>query len=151
MRLKPETFKSMLKRFDRPLLVAGPLVIENSVLDLVINIIKRWNLPVVATANTYKFFAEKNVEAKAYGLVEIVNLLQDKQWKGLDGKGQYNLVIFIGCNYNVLLQCLSSLKHFAPHIKTITICKHYYPNAYASFPNMDNRRWLKYLKKILES
>lgn len=67
MRLKPETFKSMLKRFDRPLLVAGPLVIENSVLDLVINIIKRWNLPVVATANTYKFFAEKMLKQRPMG------------------------------------------------------------------------------------
>ena len=45
-------------------------------------------------------------------------------------------------------QGLSSLKHFAPHLKTLTICKFFHSNADASFPNMKDEEWLKYLAKM---
>jgi acetyl-CoA decarbonylase/synthase complex subunit epsilon len=45
-------------------------------------------------------------------------------------------------------QGLSTLKHVAPHLKTLTLCKFFHSNADASFPNMKDEEWLKYLEKL---
>lgn len=144
----PETARMMIKKSKRPLLVVGPLAKREPVIDFTIRLIEYWSLPVVTTADTYKTFHERGVETRPYGIVEITNLLKDPNWKGVDGAGQHDLVIFIGCIYYIASQGLSTLKHFAPHIKTLTICKTFHSNADASFPNMDDEEWFRYLEKM---
>ncbi|OPX60827.1 MAG: Acetyl-CoA decarbonylase/synthase complex subunit epsilon 2 [Methanobacterium sp. PtaB.Bin024] len=146
----PETAELMIKKAKRPLFILGPLVKEDPLRTYATKIAEKWNLPVVTTADAYKPFYEKGLNPTAYGVVEIVNLLKDPEWQGVDGKGQHDLVIFLGCIYYIGSQGLSSLKHYAPHLKTLTICKFFHSNADASFPNLKDEEWFKYLEKMGE-
>ena len=146
----PETAEMMLKKSKRPLMIVGPLVKDSPVLELAVQIAEKWNIPLVSTGDTFKTLNEANIESKSYGVVEIVNLLKDPEWKGIGGEGQHDLVLFIGVIYYIGSQGLSTLKHFAPHIKTLTICKFFHSNADASFPNMKDEEWIKYLEKLAE-
>jgi anaerobic carbon-monoxide dehydrogenase, CODH/ACS complex subunit epsilon len=144
----PETAKMMVKKAKRPLLVLGPLAKEEPLVTHSIEIAEKWDLPIVTTADTFKIYLDKGVETKAYGVVEIINLLKDPEWEGLKGEGQHDLVIFIGGIYYMASQGLSTLKHFAPHLKTLTLCKYFHSNADASFPNMKDEEWSIYLEKM---
>jgi len=144
----PKIAKLMLKKAKRPLMVIGPLVTEDPVFSLAVDIAKKWNMPIVTTGDAFKVFNDKGIDTTSYGVVEIVNLLKDPEWQGINGEGQHDLVIFIGVIYYIASQGLSSLKHFAPHLKTLTICKYFHSNADASFPNMKNDEWFKYLEKL---
>ena len=144
----PETADFMIKKAKRPLLILGPLVKKDPVLSYATKIAEKWDLPVVTTADAYKSFKDKGLDPTSYGVVEIVNLLKDPSWQGVNGKGQHDLVIFLGCIYYIGSQGLSTLKHFAPHLKTLTICKFFHSNADASFPNMKDEEWFNYLEKM---
>jgi acetyl-CoA decarbonylase/synthase complex subunit epsilon len=146
----PETAEMMLQKAKRPLMVIGPLINDSPVQTLAIQIAEKWNIPIVSTGDAFKSLNEAGVSSKSYGVVEIVNLLKDQDWKGINGEGNHDLVIFIGVIYYIGSQGLSTLKHFAPHLKTLTICKFFHSNADASFPNMKDEEWLKYLKKLSE-
>ncbi len=63
-------------------------------------------------------------------------------------EGQHDLVIFIGCIYYIASQGLSTLKHFAPKLKTLTLCKYFHSNADASFPNIKDAEWFNYLETM---
>lgn len=146
----PETAEMMLQKAKRPLIIIGPLLKNTRALEMATNISKKWNIPIVSTGDMFKSLNEAGVQSAPYGVVEIVNLLKDPQWKGIDEKGQYDLVIFIGVIYYMGSQGLSTLKHFAPHLKTLTICKFFHSNADASFPNMKDEEWYKYLERLAE-
>ena len=146
--LSPETAKFMLQKAKRPLFVVGPLAKKEPLLSHVKDIAKIWDMPIVTTADGFKVFHENGIETRSFGIVEITNLLKDPDWKGIKGEGQHDLVIFIGCIYYIASQGLSTLKHFAPHLKTLTICKFFHSNADASFPNMNDKEWESYLEKM---
>jgi acetyl-CoA decarbonylase/synthase complex subunit epsilon len=84
------------------------------------------------------------------GIVDIVNRLKDKEWMGIDGKGPYEVVLFLGIPYYLQSQMLATLKHFAPHAITISLDPFYQPNANWSFPNLSEEEWSKSLKEIIE-
>ncbi len=144
----PETAKLMLQKSKRPLFVVGPYAKEEPLIGYVKDIANEWDLPIVTTADTYKSFEENEIPSDSYGIVEITNLLKDPDWKGVKEEGQHDLVIFVGCIYYIASQGLSTLKHFAPHLKTLTICKYFHSNADASFPNMKDSEWYSYLEKM---
>ena len=144
----PETAEMMLKKAKRPLMIMGPLVKDSPVLALAAQIAEKWHIPLVSTGDAFKALNEVDVKSKPYGVVEIVNLLKDPEWEGVNGKGQHDLVLFIGVIYYIGSQGLSTLKHFAPHLKTLTLCKFFHSNADASFPNMKDEEWIKYLEKL---
>ena len=144
----PETAEMMLKKAKRPLMIMGPLVKDSPVLALAAQIAEKWHIPLVSTGDAFKALNEVDVKSKSYGVVEIVNLLKDPEWEGVNGKGQHDLVLFIGVIYYIGSQGLSTLKHFAPHLKTLTLCKFFHSNADASFPNMKDEEWIKYLEKL---
>jgi acetyl-CoA decarbonylase/synthase complex subunit epsilon len=144
----PETAKMMVKKAKRPLLVLGPLAKEEPLVTHSIEIAEKWDLPIVTTADTFKVYMDRGIDTKAYGVVEILNLLKDPEWLGIKGEGQHDLVIFIGGIYYMASQGLSTLKHFAPHLKTLTLCKYFHSNADASFPNMKDGEWSIYLEKM---
>lgn len=144
----PETAEMMLGKAKRPLMIMGPLINNSTAQALAIKIAEKYNIPIVSTGNAFKSLKKASVKSKFYGVVEIVNLLQDPDWKGIDGEGQYDLVVFIGVIYYLGSQGLSTLKHFAPHLKTLTLCKYFHSNADASFPNMKDEEWFNYLEKM---
>jgi acetyl-CoA decarbonylase/synthase complex subunit epsilon len=146
----PETAEMMLQKAKRPLMVIGPLINDSPVQVLATKIAEKWNIPIVSTGDAFKSLNEAGISSKSYGVVEIVNLLKDPDWKGINGEGQHDLVVFIGVIYYIGSQGLSTLKHFAPHLKTLTICKFFHSNADASFPNMKDEEWIKYLEKLAE-
>lgn len=148
MLVTPETAEMMIQKAKRPLLVIGPLINDSPAQALSTKIAEKWDIPIVSTGAAFKSLNEAGVQSRAYGLVEIVNLLKDPDWEGVNGGGQHDLVLFVGVIYYMGSQGLSTLKHFAPHIKTLTLCRFFHSNADASFPNMKDEEWFKYLEKL---
>jgi len=143
-----KTAKSMIKRAKRPLFVVGPYGKNEPLMSYVKDIAEIWNLPIVTTADTFKSFNENGIKSDSYGIVEITNLLKSPDWKGVNGEGQHDLVIFVGVTYYIASQGLSTLKHFGGKLKTLTICKFFHSNAYASFPNMKDEEWWNHLEEM---
>lgn len=152
----PTVFAALVKRAKNPLLIVGKYVLEfelegKKLIDYAIEISKKKDIPIIATAHTLKGFVEKNYPVVSMGIVDIVNRLQDPKYT-VDPKKQppHDLVLFLGITYQLASQGLSTLKHFAPHLKTVTLCKWYHPNANWSFPNMDDKEWKKMLEEFIQ-
>ncbi|MEM2975543.1 MAG: CO dehydrogenase/acetyl-CoA synthase complex subunit epsilon [Candidatus Bathyarchaeia archaeon] len=154
---KPEVVVSMIKTAKRPILIVGSESLnikcssEENFMDYVIHLAKIVNIPVVATAHIVGEFVKKGFKPSAWmPLVDIANRLQDSEWKGLDGNGQYDLAVFAGFPYYMEWVVLNNLKHFAPNLKTITLDRYYQPNASWSFPNLSVDNWSQNLQAIIE-
>lgn len=147
----------IIKKAARPLLVIGPQALEVQVdgkpfIDYLVEIARAGKIPICATAHTKKRLLELGVTPEsAYDLIEIINSLKDPQWKGVKGEGCHDLVLFGGVRTDLGNQGLSVLKHFAPHLKTMTLCKYYYPNASFSLPNFrKNQDWKALLEELIK-
>ena len=81
--------------------------------------------------------------------MEIINHLKDPAWAGVKKEGNHDLVIFMGIRTDLAEQGLSTLKHFARHLRTMTLCKYYYPNASYSLPNLKDGKWKEFLDSLL--
>ncbi|MHC1579220.1 MAG: CO dehydrogenase/acetyl-CoA synthase complex subunit epsilon [Candidatus Alkanophagales archaeon] len=104
----------------------------------------------ITTANAISAFKDvKDVSTKIMGLVEVVDRLQDPDW-GANGK-PHDLVVFLGIHYWLASQGLATLKHFAPHLRTLTLCFMHHPNADWSFPNMSREDWGKALEEVIRT
>jgi len=61
-------------------------------------------------------------------------------------------VMFFGFRTDLGEQGLSVLKHFAPHLKTMTLCKFYYPHADFSLPNFrKDEQWKNFLESLIDN
>ncbi|HID20387.1 MAG TPA: CO dehydrogenase/acetyl-CoA synthase complex subunit epsilon [Methanophagales archaeon] len=154
--LTPLTAAKMIKRAKRPLFIVGSLVLETelngkSLMDYAIEIAKESKMPTVAVAHTVKEFMEKEFQPDAsMPVINIIDRLRDADWKGVKGEGQHDRVVFLGVLYYIGSQGLSTLKHFAPWLRTITLCRFFHPNADMSFPNMSDEEWESYLNEVTE-
>jgi len=152
---KPEIVATMIKKAKRPIIVIGHETAEirlgeRKPIDYMILIAKATKAPLVATAHIIKEFLERGFQSAAsMSAVDVANRLQDSEWEGLDGKGQYDLALFSGIPYPMEWNILSGLKHFAPHLKTICLDRFYQPHASWSFPNISLEEWHNYLKVIV--
>lgn len=153
---KPEVAAAMMKRAKRPILIVGhkaaEVELENKKLvDYMIELARKAKIPVVATAHTVRDFLKRGYKPAGWmPAVDIANRLSDSAWSGLDGKGQYDLALFVGLPYYMEWTILSGLKHFTPNLRTITLDNVYHPNASWSFPNMSKEDWTENLKVIIE-
>ncbi len=151
----PVDIANLIKRSQRPLMVLGANTI-NTVLDgkllleYAIDIAKADQIPICATAHVAKKMQELEVRPQStYDAVEIVNQLQVPEWHGVKKEGNHDLVIFLGIRSDLGNQALSTLKHFAPHLKTMTLCKYIFPNADYSLPNLRrDRQWKEFLETL---
>lgn len=154
--IAPENFAKLAKTGKRPLLVVGAYATKQGVglpnlCDIAIEIAKSLKAPIVASPGAFpRFGRDQGVSVFLMGIEDIVNRLKEKQWKGLDGEGNYDLVLFLGGIYYFQSLMLSVLKHFAPHIKTISMDRFYQPNANFSFVNMNEENWKKGLDMIVQ-
>jgi acetyl-CoA decarbonylase/synthase complex subunit epsilon len=152
---KPEVVVAMLKRAKRPLLVVGHEIAEDEadgeqLIDLTIRFAKAANIPLVTTAHIVKDFLGKGFKPAAWmPAVDIVNRLQDPEWRGLDDEGPYDLVFFVGLPYYMSWVLLSGLKHFSKNMKTISLDRFYNPQASWSFPNMSLHDWQTNVNAII--
>ncbi|RLI06354.1 CO dehydrogenase/acetyl-CoA synthase complex subunit epsilon [Candidatus Bathyarchaeota archaeon] len=154
---KPEVLLALLKKAKRPVLVVGHEALElelgegTSFLDLLAELAKAAGLPVVATAHVRKALVEKGLEpAAVMSALDIGQRLVDPGWEGLDGKGQYDLVLVAGLPYYMEWVLLASLKDFAPHLKAVSLDPYYQPHASWSFPNTRPEEHAKNLKALID-
>jgi anaerobic carbon-monoxide dehydrogenase, CODH/ACS complex subunit epsilon len=153
---KPEVVDAMIERSKHPVMIVGHLAAEialddKKMIDYLIDLGKSRNIPIIATGDTNRALISRGyTQATIMPAVEAGHRLSDCEWKGLDGKGPYDLAIFAGLPYYMEWTILSGLKHFAPHVKTVSLDNAYQPNANYSFTNISNRGWLENLKTIIE-
>ena len=149
-------YADFIKKARRPLLVIGPLLLESLpdgklLLEYALDIAKAARIPICATAQTRGKIVELRVQPDCvYDAVEIVNALKDPDWRGVKKEGNHDLVLFFGIRSDLGNQSLSTLKHFAPHLKTMTLCKHYFPHASYSLPNFKkDAKWQEFLESLI--
>lgn len=152
----PSQYASFIQKAKRPLLVLGPLLSEWSLdgkllIDYALEIAKAANIPICATAQVKAKLTELGATPDSvYDAVEIANALKDPDWRGVRKEGNHDLVLFFGIRTDLAEQTLSVLKHFAPHLKTMTLCKFYYPNANYSLPNFrKDEKWKAFLEDLI--
>ena len=153
-----EEYASLIQRAKRPLLVLGPRLLEllldgKLLLEYALEIAKTANIPICATAHVKGKMVEMGVKPDSvYDAVEIVNHLKDPEWPGVRKEGNHDLVIFFGIRTDLGEQSLSTLKHFAPHLKTMTLCKYVFPNADYSLPNFrKDEQWKAFLDSLISN
>jgi acetyl-CoA decarbonylase/synthase complex subunit epsilon len=152
----PSEYAAFIQKAKRPLLVLGPLLSEGSLdgkllIDYALEIAKAADIPICATAHVKAKLTELGVTPDSvYDAVEIANALKDPDWRGVRKEGNHDLVLFFGIRSDLAEQTLSVLKHFAPHLKTMTLCKFYYPNANYSLPNFrKDKQWKAFLEGLI--
>lgn len=150
-------YAELIKKAKRPLLVLGPKL-ENSLdgkllLEYALEIAGAANIPTCATAHIKGKMVELGAKPDSeYDAVEIANHLKDPDWQGVKKEGNHDLVLFFGLRTDLGNQSLSTLKHFAPHLKTMTLCKYVYPNADYSLPNIrKDEQWKGFLENLISS
>lgn len=154
----PKEIAKQIKRAKRPLLVIGPLtgkivLGDKPLIEYAIEIAKAGNIPICATGTTKANLVQYGFKPDSvYDVVEIVNALKDPSWNGVRGEGNHDLVLFLGIRTDLANQGLSTLKHFAPHLSTLTLCKYYYVHADYSLPNLrKDDQWKSILDGIIEN
>jgi len=151
---KPEVAASMIKRATRPLLVVGSKAKEiktkdGDLVDTVIRIHNTGKIQVVATAHIIGEFKKRGVEGiHSMQMMNLGDRLRDPDWKGLDGEGSYDLVAFIGTIYYMEWLVESGLKNFATNLRTISLNRHYQPNAQWSLGTVPEDQWRQVIDKI---
>ncbi|MFQ6085827.1 MAG: CO dehydrogenase/acetyl-CoA synthase complex subunit epsilon [Candidatus Bathyarchaeia archaeon] len=152
----PGALIPIIRRAQRIVLVIGHTANETEVdkgkmvVEYALELARAGKMDLVATAHAVKEVRERGFRAAtSMSLVDVVQRLGDPGWMGIDGGGNYDLAIFTGIPYATLSQALSFLKHFAPHVKTVSIDPFYQPNANWSLPNLDYSWWGKYLRQVI--
>lgn len=152
---KPEVVVAMVKRAKHPILVVGHLAAEDysddvKMIDYALRMSKAAAIPLVATAHTIGEFIKRDFHSAAYmPAMDIGNRLKDPEWKGLDGKGPYDVAMFMGIPYYMEFVILAGLKHFSTGVKTISLDRFYNPHATWSFPNLSVKDWNESFEVIL--
>jgi acetyl-CoA decarbonylase/synthase complex subunit epsilon len=150
---KPVVVAGLMRKAQRSILVAGHLSLqrlkEGAALDYALEIARAGRADVVATAHMVGEVKKRGFEnVYSMSAMEIAGRLQDPEWKGFDGKGRYEVALFIGLPYYMAWTILSGLKHRATHLKTVSIDKYYQPHASWSFPNLTDDAWEENLKAV---
>jgi len=153
--LKPEVVVAMIKKAKRPLLVVGHQAAEEysdevKMLDYAIRLKKTTGTPVVVTGHLMRELVKRGTQPEgSMSAMEISSRLADQDWKGLDGKGAYDLALFMGLPYYMEFVILSGLKHFSANLKTISLDRFYNPHASWSFPNLSVKGWSESFELML--
>lgn len=139
----PEVIGSYISNAERPLLVVGSEILRDDFfVEIAIEIGKK-GIPIAATGHSIRGFVNTGYTDNVMycNLHDLTNCLRDPNWSGLDGKGNYDFVIFFGIIYYYASQMLSCIKNFAtdPLIRAVSIDRYYHPNARMSFTNITPR------------
>lgn len=153
----PKACVDIIKKAQRPLLVIGPRAVEHSIgdklhLEYCLELARAANLPICATAHVKKKALEFGViPDSVYDIIEIIHHLKFQDWQGVRKEGNHDLVVFSGVRCDLAEQGLSCLKHFAPHLKTMALCRHSHPNADYALPILNPEKWKNYWDTLLMS
>ena len=153
--LKPEVIVALVKKAKRPILIVGHLAAEDysdnvKMIDFAIRMSKATGFPVVATAHTVSEFIKRGFHSvTCMTAMDIGNRLADPKWKGLDGKGLYDVALFMGLPYYMEFVILAGLKSFSMNLKTVSLDRFYNPHATWSFPNLSVKDWNQSFETIV--
>jgi acetyl-CoA decarbonylase/synthase complex subunit epsilon len=153
--MKPEVVAALIKKANRPILVVGHHATEEysddvKMIEYAIHLSKTAGIPMVVTAHTIKDYIKRNFQPSgSMSAMEIGSRLSDSEWKGLDGKGPYDLVLIMGLPYYMEFVILAGLKHFSANLKTISLDRFYNPHATWSFPNISVKNWSESFQVML--
>ncbi len=148
----PDVAARIVKKAEKPVLVIGARIkeLDGAVLDRVLKLATGRRIPIVATAHSGKFLAEKGFKNYVeMGVVEATNALADAEWKGIDGKGKPDLVIVLGAHLDLMNATFQTLKNFTD-IDSLSIDRYFMVNATYSFPNVTEDIWLSHLDELNE-
>ncbi len=157
--VSPEVAGRYISRAKRPLLVVGSEILRDEFFVAIAIEIGKKGIPIAATGHSISGFVEQGYDdARYYNLHELTNCLRDPEWRGIDGQGGHDMVIFFGILYYYASQMLSCIKNFAtePLVRTLSIDRYYHPNARMSFGNIppgredEYRAMLKQLVSAIE-
>jgi len=146
---------NMISKARRPLLVVGSKSVEmetndGDFVDSTIRAMKNPKLSVVATAHMIGEFRKRGADkAKSMSLFVLGKYLSDPDWKGLDGEGPYDLVVFAGFPYYMEWLLESGLKNFAQKLRTVSLDRTYQPNAQWSLGWMPAPDWQESIETII--
>lgn len=138
----------MLAKAKRPLLIVGSEVHDKDVLARAVAIGKK-GIQIAAVGNAYTSLGDKGLDVHYINMHALAPYLCDPEWKGLDGKGNYDLVVFFGITYYYASQAISALKNFS-NIKVISIDRYYHPNADMSFGNLKGDVFIAALDEVIK-
>ena len=143
--VKPRVVANMIKRAKKPLLITGGMLLKDEKLVEFAAKFYEKGIAIAATAGSSKPLLEKGVKpvSKTYTLHQITQFLLDEEFNGFDGKGSYDVVLFLGFIPYYLSRMLSALKHFSK-ITTIAIDEFYQPHAKFSFTNLTKDKEMHY-------
>jgi acetyl-CoA decarbonylase/synthase complex subunit epsilon len=144
----PAVQGKMLAKAKRPLLIVGSEIGDDEVLARVVKLGKA-GIQIASVGDSYKHLGDKGLDAHYANMHALASYLCDPDWKGLDGKGGYDLVAFFGITYYYASQAISALKNFSK-IKVISIDKYYHPNADMSFGNLRNDVFIAALDEVIK-
>lgn len=154
----PKVMANLLKSPKRKVMIIGAEAITweldgKKVADYYIDIANKIDCQVISTGHIYKYLKDKINKDKLYdmSLINITGRLVDKDWKGIDGKGQYNMAIFGGHLVYYVSQTMSRIKNFSNWVRTIDLDKYSHPNARFSLPNLSDNDWKRFLEELIEN
>lgn len=145
--MMPAVSGKMLAKAKRPLLIVGSQIHDEELLAKVVAL-GRAGIQIAAVGNAYASLADKGLDVHYANMHALASYLCDPQWKGLDGKGGYDLVAFFGITYYYASQAISALKNFSK-IKVVSLDKYYHPNADISFGNLKNDVFIAALDEVI--
>jgi len=150
----PKKLAVLIKRAKRPLFIVGykatKISEEFNVIKYIIELARKIEAHIVVTGSLIREFENKGYShIYLMPAMEVMDRLKDPNWPGFDGRGNYDLAIFIGFPYYYEWLMLNGLKHFAyRHLRTISLDPYYQPNATFSLPNMKIKEWVKFLDSL---
>ena len=152
---KPEVAAAIIKKAERPLLIIGAEAqgigtADGDLIDTAINVSKS-GIFVVATGHIVGEFRRRGTEVHSMPLMNLGDRLRDPEWLGLDGKGRYDLAVFVGFSYYLEWLVLNGLKSFAQDLTTISLSRSYQPNAGWSLGTMKAEEWKEVIDVIVKS
>jgi len=128
--VEPKAIADLIRSARRPILITGGKLLEDERLVHYAVEFHKKGIPIVATGASSKPLIENGVKPifVSRSLHYLTQYLLDESWKGFDGKGNYDLILFMGFTPAYLSRMLSALKHFS-NIVTVSIDEFYQPNA----------------------
>ncbi|OGD52793.1 CO dehydrogenase/acetyl-CoA synthase complex subunit epsilon [Candidatus Bathyarchaeota archaeon RBG_13_60_20] len=150
----PDVAAKLISRAKRPLLVIGSestavKTKDGDLVDTAIRVMRNEKITVVATGHLVGEFRRRGV-TKAYsmGIFVLGKHLSDPDWRGFDGLGSYDAVVFAGFPYYMEWLVESGLKNFSS-LRTISLERSYQPNAEWSLGWMPEPDWKDTVDKIV--
>jgi len=146
---------AMIGKAKRPLLVVGSVSTkletnDGDFVDTAIRAMKNKKVSVVATGHLVGEFRSRGVEnAYSMSIFVLGKYLSDPAWKGFDGNGPYDVVVFAAFPYYMEWLVESGLKSFATGLRTVSLERSYQPNAQWSLGWMPEPDWRDALEKIV--